>query len=144
MSGNPSDENSLLPFAESVHLRLPLENRQLPVLRAVATSIALREDFDWDAVADWKLIVEEVYAALCGVASPVSLLRCFFSDSPTELMVHAYVFAEPGATLEQQPTVGTHLLAALTDKMRVWHTSPADQALSQCHIEAVLCKQRDG
>jgi len=44
-----------------IELRVPGEARYLPIIRSLAASIALREDFDLDFVADLKLAVDEAW-----------------------------------------------------------------------------------
>lgn len=61
-----------------IELRVPAELRYLPIIRSLAASIALREDFDLDFVADLKLAVNEACSMLAGSAWPGSELWCRF------------------------------------------------------------------
>ena len=136
MQGVFPQRPSLLPW-QGIELRLPMAPWQPHVLRAVATSIAMHEEFTMDIVADLELVVDEMHAALSRVAAPIALLRCVFSNGGDGLTVHAYTFAEPGADLPRT-TVGQYMIAALAHDVHTWQTTAHDCELDQWHIRATM------
>ncbi|MFD1051218.1 ATP-binding protein, partial [Kibdelosporangium lantanae] len=66
---NESSVDSVVGMGD-IELRVPAELRYLPILRSLAATIALREDFDLDFVADFKLAVDEAGSMLVTAAYP--------------------------------------------------------------------------
>src|SRR3712207_252727 len=50
----------------------------IPTIRAVASDLAARADFDLDAISDLRMAVDEACATLVDVAAPTSTLQCTF------------------------------------------------------------------
>ncbi|TQS42206.1 ATP-binding protein [Cryptosporangium phraense] len=93
----------------------PATAEQLPVLRAIATSIALRADADLDRVADLRLAVDEACTALVRAAGPGEPLHCRFTSHPDAVELEVAVWSEYPATPEDE--IGALLLASLTDRL---------------------------
>src|SRR3712207_2793671 len=55
--------------AERLELRVPTSPTQLPAVRAMAGDLAMRMDFDLDAVEDLRLAVDEACATLSAIVS---------------------------------------------------------------------------
>ncbi|GGM36757.1 anti-sigma factor [Longimycelium tulufanense] len=98
----------------TVELRIEARPDQLSVVRAVAGDIAMRQDFDLDAIADLRMAVDEACAELIGVAAPDAPLRCRFHSVPREIRVVAEVLSRD-ATPPRNDTFGWRVLTALVD-----------------------------
>jgi serine/threonine-protein kinase RsbW len=110
-----------------VEVRLPADLSQLFVLRSLAATLALREDFDLDEVEDVKLAVDEMCSALVLRACPGERLDCQFQAAPHSVGLLASVATDNGRPIDQD-TFGWRVLAALTDELTTWitpgHRSP--------------------
>ncbi|MPQ96976.1 ATP-binding protein [Modestobacter sp. I12A-02628] len=82
--------------AERLELRVPTSPTQLPAVRAMAGDLAMRMDFDLDAVEDLRLAVDEACATLATVAADDAPLTVVFEATRSGLHIEAWV-----------PTVGT-------------------------------------
>lgn len=109
--------------AESVQLRCPAGYDQLSVIRAVAANIAVREDFDIDAIADIKMAVDEACAALIERAAPDSTLLCHFRVLDGRMFVRVRATSERPDPLDREG-LGWRVLTALVDTATTW-VSPA-------------------
>ena len=65
---------------QGVELRMAANPTQLSIVRAVAADIAMRQDFDLDAIEDLKLAVDEACSTLITLAAPDAVLSCTFVD----------------------------------------------------------------
>jgi serine/threonine-protein kinase RsbW len=99
----------------AVDVVCPATAAQLPVLRAIATSIALRADADLDLVADLRLAVDEACTTLIRSAGPEEPLRCRFSGTAGTVSIDASVWSEHAAPAEDE--LGALLLASLADQV---------------------------
>lgn len=100
----------------AVELRVPTGLGQLAVVRAVTESLATREDFDLDAVADLKMAVDEACASLISRAALGASLDCVFEASAEALAVTVRTTTgAPG--VPNQHSFGWHVLATLTDEL---------------------------
>ncbi|MFG1928386.1 ATP-binding protein [Cryptosporangium sp. NPDC048952] len=97
----------------AVEVICPATAEQLPVLRAIATSIALRADADLDLVADLRLAVDEACNSLVRAAGPGEPLHCRFIQHPDAVEVVVAAWAPQPATAEDE--LGLLLLNSLTD-----------------------------
>jgi len=79
---------------ERLELRVPTSRTQLPAVRAMTGDLAMRMDFDLDAVEDLRLAVDEASATLAAIASPGAPLVVVFEVGAAGLGIHAWV---PGA-----------------------------------------------
>jgi serine/threonine-protein kinase RsbW len=52
------------PAGDEIEVRVGADPAQLPVLRAVASVVAMRQDFDLDAISDLKMAVDEACSML--------------------------------------------------------------------------------
>ena len=78
-----------------IELRLGAELTNLPIIRSLTSSIAMRADFDLDAIADLKLAVDEACSTLITRATPEATLRCRFRVSKDEIR---FVVSIPSAS----------------------------------------------
>jgi serine/threonine-protein kinase RsbW len=110
----------LTGFPGVVELQVPVGLDQLAIVRTVAETIAARENFDLDTVADVKLAVDEVSACLISRAILGARLDCRFTLLPDALEV---IVSTTTCTREVPNRRGFdwHVLTALTDTLTVEH-----------------------
>lgn len=99
-----------------VELRVRATPDQLSVLRALAATIALHEDFDLDAVADIKLAMDEICTQLIVRAVPGSVLVCRLQYVESVLRVAVSSTTTTVDTLGER-SFGWHVVNALTDSV---------------------------
>ncbi len=99
-----------------VEIRIAARPGQLPVLRAVVGDLAMRSDFDVDAIADLRLAVEEACASLVQLAQPGSWLSCQLSSDAVQFAMTAEVESADGAG-PRTDTFSWRVLTALADKV---------------------------
>ena len=99
---------------ERLELRVPTTATQLPAVRAMAGDLAMRMDYDLDAVEDLRLAVDEACATLSTIAAGDAPLTVVFETTRTGLHIDAWV---PTADGTEVPTdgFGWAVLAALVD-----------------------------
>lgn len=130
------------PVTESTHddieITLRAAREQLPVLRAVATTLAMRADFNLDEISDFELAVDEACSTLIMRVEGSAMLYCRFTLSDDELRLTAST-----TTLDPQPpsttTFSWQILHTLTDTVSA-RVEPADDANYFVHME--LTKRR--
>jgi serine/threonine-protein kinase RsbW len=110
--------------AERLELRVPTSRTQLPAVRAMAGDLAMRMDFDLDAVEDLRLAVDEACATLASVALAGSPLTVVFEVSREDLRIEAWVPTEAGVDVPRDG-FGWAVLATLVDAVEA---GPSDQA----------------
>lgn len=72
-----------------LELRVDADPFWMSSLRALITDLAMRADFDLDAVADLTLAVDEACALLIGASAPHETLVCRFAVSADSITVTA-------------------------------------------------------
>jgi serine/threonine-protein kinase RsbW len=77
--------------AERLELRVPTTPTQLPAVRAMAGDLAMRMDYDLDAVEDLRLAVDEACATLVLVAAGDAPLTVVFETTRAGLHIDAWV-----------------------------------------------------
>ena len=81
--------------AERLELRVPTSPTQLPAVRAMTGDLAMRMDFDLDAVEDLRLAVDEACATLAAIALGDAPLTVVFEASRDALRIDAWVPTAP-------------------------------------------------
>lgn len=99
-----------------VHVRVAADLAQLPVLRAIAETIALLADFTLDEVADIRLAVDEVASVLILGSPGHGDLCCDFTVDPTGMAVRVWT-TWAAAGLPDEHSFGWHVLRTLTDSI---------------------------
>jgi serine/threonine-protein kinase RsbW len=97
-----------------IELRVPAEARYLPIIRSLAATIAMREDYDLDFVADLKLAVDEACSMLAGAAWPGTELLCRFRVTDESISLQASALSTVDALLDTA-SFGWRVLTTLTD-----------------------------
>jgi serine/threonine-protein kinase RsbW len=109
---------------ERLELRVPTSPTQLPAVRAMAGDLAMRMDFDLDAVEDLRLAVDEACATLSSVALGDSPLTVVFEAFREGLRIDAWVPTEPGVDVPRDG-FGWAVLHTLVDTVEA---GPSTQA----------------
>jgi serine/threonine-protein kinase RsbW len=111
---NESFVDSIVGMGD-IELRVPAEARYLPIIRSLAASIALREDFDLDFVADFKLAVDEAGSMLSMAAWPGSELRCRFRVGVNSISLQASTLSTVDSLPDPAASFGWRVLTTLAD-----------------------------
>jgi serine/threonine-protein kinase RsbW len=112
----PFDES--LDGVSTVEVRTSASAALIPTIRAVASDLAARADFDLDAISDLRMAVDEACATLVDVAAPKSLLRCTFLVHPERIEVRAEVHAGQADAAVSTDTFGWRVLQTLADEVQ--------------------------
>jgi len=110
----------------TVEVRTSATAALIPTIRAVASDLAARADFDLDAISDLRMAVDEACATLVDVAAPAAILRCVFLVHHERIDVHAEVQAGRADAMLSTETFGWRVLQTLADKASVHHTPDPD------------------
>lgn len=113
-----------LPDAPSsrtgVELRVRADLGQLPVLRAVAETLAVLADFNLDHVSDITLAVDEVCSSLVKDAVDDAEVVCRFDTRPDALRVRIHTDTT-GDRAPDERGFGWHVLRTVTDTLTTGH-----------------------
>jgi len=118
---DPSDLDGALDGVSTVEVRTTASAALIPTIRAVASDLAARADFDLDAISDLRMAVDEACATLVDVAAPSSSLLCTFQVRPERIQVHAEVQTMQADTTVSTDTFGWRVLQTLADEVEVQH-----------------------
>ena len=99
-----------------VELRVVANADQLPVVRAVAETLALLGDFTLDDIADIKLVVDEVCSELIANAVPKADLTCSFVVGDVGMRITTTSLVQDGR-VPKSDSFGWHVLQTLTDSI---------------------------
>jgi serine/threonine-protein kinase RsbW len=113
--------------AERLELRVPTTATQLPAVRAMAGDLAIRMDYDLDAVEDLRLAVDEASATLTQIATGGAPLTVIFETTRAGLHIEAWVPTEAGADVPQDG-FGWAILATLVDAVEARRSTQAEVA----------------
>ena len=110
--------------AERLELRVPTTATQLPAVRAMAGDLAMRMDYDLDAVEDLRLAVDEACATLTTVAAGDSPLTVVFETTRAGLHIEAWVPTADGVDVPRHG-FGWAILATLVDAVEARRATQA-------------------
>jgi serine/threonine-protein kinase RsbW len=111
--------------AERLELRVPTTPTQLPAVRAMAGDLAIRMDYDLDAVEDLRLAVDEACATLAQIAAGDAPLTVIFETTRAGLHIEAWV-PTPEGTDVPRDGFGWAILATLVDAVDARRATQAD------------------
>ena len=111
--------------ADRLELRVPTTATQLPAVRAMAGDLAMRMDYDLDAVEDLRLAVDEACATLASVASGDAPLTVVFETTRVGLHIEAWVPTADGQDVPRDG-FGWAVLATLVDAVEGRPSTQAD------------------
>ncbi|WP_024796710.1 hypothetical protein [Tomitella biformata] len=132
--------NSVL--GKAAELRVMAEFDQLPVIRAVAETLAVLVDFNLDEVADIKLAIDEIGSELIAGAVESSDLRCLFLITDTELRITVSAQVMDGYVLRREG-FGWHVLVAVADAISVREPTESAPGVNR-RLAVELIKRRIG
>lgn len=113
-----------LPGGPSVvEVRTSATAALIPTIRAVASDLAARADFDLDAISDLRMAVDEACATLVDVAAPATMLQCTFRVRPEHIEVHAQVETGTVDAEVSTDTFGWRVLQTLADDVEAVRNS---------------------
>ncbi|HXV93185.1 MAG TPA: ATP-binding protein [Pseudonocardia sp.] len=118
--GSPLHET--LDGMSTVEIRTSASASLIPTIRAVASDLAARADFDLDAISDLRMAVDEACATLVDMAAAGSVLQCRFLVRPERIRVHAEVQAAEADTAVSTETFGWRVLQTLADEVEAHYT----------------------
>ncbi len=107
-----------LDGVSTVEVRTSASAALIPTIRAVASDLAARADFDLDAISDLRMAVDEACATLVDVAAPKSMLRCTFLVQAEHIEVQAEVLAGQADAAVSTDTFGWRVLQTLADDVQ--------------------------
>jgi serine/threonine-protein kinase RsbW len=111
--------------AERLELRVPTTATQLPAVRAMAGDLAIRMDYDLDAVEDLRLAVDEASATLAQIAAGDAPLTVVFETTRAGLHIEAWVPTAEGTDVPRDG-FGWAILATLVDAVDARRSTQAD------------------
>lgn len=106
-----------------VEVRTSASAALIPTIRAVASDLAARADFDLDAIADLRMAVDEACATLVDVAGPAAVLQCTFRVHYERIEVHAEIQSARHDAQLSTDTFGWRVLETLADEVSL-HQDP--------------------
>jgi serine/threonine-protein kinase RsbW len=124
---------------DEIELRIGAELTNLPIIRSLAASIAMRADYDLDSIADLKLAVDEACTTLITRAAVNTSLHCVFAVTKDEIRFAVTVRSSRDA-LPSTESFGWRVLTTLTDRADSWverNGHAGDQPEHLIHIELV-------
>ncbi|WP_299951775.1 ATP-binding protein [uncultured Modestobacter sp.] len=123
---------------ERLELRVPTSPTQLPAVRAMAADLALRMDFDLDAVEDLRLAVDEACATLSSVVLGDAPLTVVFEASRDGLRIDAWVPTAAGVDVPRDG-FGWAVLHTLVDTVEAGPSTQATVLAGDGSAAPVAC-----
>jgi len=111
--------------ADRLELRVPTTATQLPAVRAMAGDLAIRMDYDLDAVEDLRLAVDEASATLSQIALGDAPLTVIFETTRAGLHIEAWVPTAEGIEVPRDG-FGWAILATLVDAVDARRSTQAE------------------
>lgn len=126
---------------DGIELRIGARLEQLPIIRSLAATVAIRADFDLDSIADLKLAVDEACSTLITRAISGSALTCRFVLRDNEIRFVGWTTSAVG-TEPKRDSFGWRVLTTLTDQADSW--VDRNEAGYEVHIEIIKRKTAGG
>ncbi|GAA4753175.1 hypothetical protein GCM10023328_40510 [Modestobacter marinus] len=123
---------------ERLELRVPTSPTQLPAVRAMTGDLAMRMDFDLDAVEDLRLAVDEACATLSSVALGDAPLTVVFEAARDGLRIDAWVPTAAGVDVPRDG-FGWAVLHTLVDTVEAGPSNQATVAAGSGESTPVAC-----
>lgn len=114
-----TDDASVAP----VNIRVAAEKSQVPMIRAIAETLAVLADFSLDEVADIKLAVDEAAMTIIGGAAADSELTVAFTTAEHRFNAVVQSWLPESKTLLQSG-FGWHVLQTLAQSVTVHEGAP--------------------
>jgi serine/threonine-protein kinase RsbW len=100
---------------DEVEVRMVAARGRVPGLRALAADLALREDYDLDAVDDLRLVIDEICAILIADAASGAVMTVRLRIGPDRIEIGATV-ALPGLGEPAVLPLSVRILETLSDE----------------------------
>lgn len=113
---------------------------EMPLVRTVGAAIAMRQDYDIEAIADVKLIVDEACSLLVDRAVAGTALHCRFEIDPDMIRFRAAVQGFDARPIDET-TLGWGLLVALAPD--IGHEVDTSRPLPVLRIDVRLRRGED-
>lgn len=114
------------PSGDEIEVRVAADPAQLPMLRAITSAVAMRQDHDLDTIADLKMAVDEACSMLVLKAVKGTILTCRFTPGKTEIKVFASALSDSDDWPDTS-AFSWHVLSTLTDSLETGVAqAPAD------------------
>ena len=140
----------------TVEVRTSATAALIPTIRAVASDLAARADFDLDAISDLRMAVDEACATLVDAADPTSQLLCRFLVRPERIRAVKEALFRVGVTGMTLSRVSGHggekelvehyrgssLVLEFRDKVKI-EMACSEPFVEPC-IDAILSAARTG
>jgi serine/threonine-protein kinase RsbW len=123
---------------ELVELRVNADLESLALVRTMASAVAMRGDYDIDAIADLRLVADEICTTLIRRATPGSRLLGRFSLLPRSLTFTVSVPVRDVSPLRQD-SLSWRLLTALVDSIGT--TVRVDEPGPELVIEVLMTRK---
>ncbi|MGX7825043.1 ATP-binding protein [Actinokineospora sp. 24-640] len=123
---------------KAVDVQVGADADQVPLVRSFAADIAMRLDFDLDAIEDLRMAVDEACSLLVRAAAPESRLHCVFEPEPQALRVRVQVNAVDSRPPSMDP-LAWQILTALAESVTelVEPVAAVDVAVHRITVELV-------
>ncbi|GAA5156930.1 ATP-binding protein [Pseudonocardia eucalypti] len=105
------------PDGPTVEIRISARPELIPTVRAVASDLAGRADFDLDAISDLRMAVDEACATLVGLTTEDRVLSCRFFVGKEHIEVVASSPAVPTEGEVSTASFGWRVLQTLADEV---------------------------
>jgi serine/threonine-protein kinase RsbW len=123
---------------ERLELRVPITPTQLPAVRAMVGDLAMRMDYDLDAVEDLRLAVDEASATLAAVAEGDEPLTVVFEATREGLRIDAWVPTAAGVDVPRDG-FGWAVLHTLVDSVEAGPSTQATVLAGNGSATPVVC-----
>lgn len=124
LADRSSDSAALRP--NEVEVRMLANRERVPHVRAMVADMAMREDYDLDAISDLRLAVEEACATVLANAEPDSTMVCRLLVTPKLLEINASA-GLPDGTEPQIGSLSMRILRTLADSVDHWTTTSSSE-----------------
>jgi serine/threonine-protein kinase RsbW len=105
------------PRAAVVEIRISARPALIPTVRAVASDLAGRADYDLDAISDLRMAVDEACATLVALSPEDSLLSCRFVLGKERIDVMVSTPDAPSDATVSTESFGWRVLQTLADEV---------------------------
>jgi serine/threonine-protein kinase RsbW len=120
-----------------IEIRLRADGARLSTVRAAAADVAMREDFDLDALSDLALAVDESCATILAKAKPDGIVRCRLRVTGKLVEFNASAATDNGYP-PSKDSLGWHMLQVVTNSADCWVT----EADGERHMHVLVTKLR--
>lgn len=114
-----------MPVAETgaavVEIRISARPALIPTIRAVASDLAGRADFDLDAISDLRMAVDEACTTLVALAATDGMLSCKFVLNHAQIEVTVSTATPATGAEVRTDSFGWRVLQTLADEVTAAH-----------------------